>query len=99
MIAAPFTPKAPEDRLDYGVDFSDDLLPGETIASAAWSFSPPGLVLDGTSVSGTVASAWLTAGAPLTSYAGVVIAPTSQGRTLAAEVSLFVGPVGFDWGF
>lgn len=100
MQPGPWPTKAPADRLDYAVDFSADLLPGETLAAVSgWASVPPGLTVDGTTVIGSQGLAWLVGGTPNTGYAVDLVGVTGQGRTIGATVSLFVGPVGLDWGF
>ncbi len=99
MIAGPFPPKAPADRLDFGFDHSAGLLSGETLVGATVAETPAGLTIDAITISGTRAIAWITGGMANTGYALTSTAVTSQGRTIVASETLFVGPVGLDYGF
>ena len=99
MIAAPFPPKAPDDRLDYAFDHSAALLAGETLAGATVAATPAGLVVDAITLSGGLALAWIAGGAADTGYVLASTAVTSQGRTIVASETLYVGPIGLDYGF
>ena len=99
MIAAPFPPKAPADRLDYAFDHSGGLLSGETLVGATVAETPAGLTIDAITISGTRAVAWIAGGTPNTGYVLASAGVTSQGRTIPASGTLFVGPVGLDYGF
>jgi hypothetical protein len=70
---------------DRGIDWSYDLGPlNDTIASAAWSVQPTGLVLTPAApqVDGMVTRVWLSGGTAGTPYTVTCRVTTGQGRTL-----------------
>ena len=87
--------KDPEDVLDYALDFTPSLLPGEAIGAAAVQVAPEGLVVaqptlalgvwrDALTVVGLVVSAGLDA----TAYALAFLVTTTQGRVLHVSATL-----------
>lgn len=81
--------KDPNEVLDYSVNWSDELLAGETISTSAWTV-PQGITKDSDSVSGSSTIIWLSGGTDGQSYELVNRIVTSAARTFDQTVKLTV---------
>lgn len=73
--------KAPDDQLDYDVDFSRWLDDGDTITTADAAVQPTGeLTISSVQVHGAVVKVWLAGGKPSASYTVDVKVATTGGR-------------------
>lgn len=72
--------KRPEDRLDYDVDFTRWLAPGDVIASVVVSISTGGVVIDDHTFTDTSVKVWLNGGIDGETVRVTVEATTAQGR-------------------
>lgn len=79
--------KDPAATLDYGLDWSDWLAAGETIAASEWSV-PAGLTKDSDDHNTTLAAVWLSGGTAGATYRITNRVTTSAGRI--DERSLFI---------
>jgi hypothetical protein len=75
--------------LDYTLDWTDSLEPGEDIASSEWT-AEAGLLVGSKSVSGPYATAWFSGGIAGRSYAVVNTVVTSTGRRDQKGIRFFV---------
>lgn len=82
--------KAPAAVLDYSLDWSAWLQPEETISSADWAV-PDGITETTSTLSGALATVWLSGGSPGTNYVigGTIV--TSQGRTDTRSFRILCG--------
>ncbi len=71
--------KHPDDRLDYDVNFTDDL-PNDTIFDASATVDPAGLIVDTVDILGLVAKVWLSGGIDGQTYRVSVAAAAESGR-------------------
>jgi hypothetical protein len=80
-----------DEVLDYIVDLSDAMDPGDTISAdpgAVVVTVGEGITLGGVSNSNTTVSVWLSGGVEGSVYSIRVVVETSQGRTFAEEFEL-----------
>ena len=78
-------------------DASALLLPGESLAApVSIAATPAGLLIASVAIAGAQVTGWISGGTAGTLYAVTASAATTQGRTLIASASLFVGPSGLD---
>ena len=90
MISINWPGKAPGENLDYSIDWSAALTPGETISTSTWA-PPGGIVLGNTAVSGgTISVVWLSEGEMGARYRIVNTITTTAGRVMEAAAYLFV---------
>jgi len=91
-----FTPKRAAEIEIFGVDFSDELAPGEAIVSAAWSVTPVdgvdpaanAMIQGGEQLIGSISAQRIGGGVPGVRYAPICTAQTSMGQTIVLpEVS------------
>lgn len=73
--------KAPDDVLDYDVDFVDWLPPGDRLDAATASINQASVVVDRVDVSDKVAKIWLSGGVSGESGRVTLLASTAHGRT------------------
>lgn len=83
--------KSPIEKLDYGKDWVDFLLPGETIVSVEASSTPEGLTLQNAGISGTITVVWITGGVMGKSYRITFIIHTSTGAIAADSLWIKIG--------
>lgn len=57
----------PDEKLNYGIDYSDRLPAGDNIATSVWTV-PAALTASNQTISGQIASLWLTAGVAGSDY-------------------------------
>jgi hypothetical protein len=85
-----FTPKRAAEVEIFGVDFADELAPGETITSAAWSMMPVDgvdpdantMIQGSEQMIGSISAQRIGGGVPGVRYAPICTAQTSFGQTL-----------------
>ena len=77
-------------RLDYGLDWSDFLAGGDTIASSNWTSNHPLLVVSGADVAASVTTVFLSGGIPGRWYAVDNTIVTAAGRRETRSCRLFV---------
>ena len=83
--------KRPGDRLDYDVDFSHWLTPGDTITSATAVVSPADeLIVESVQIVDQSVKVWLTGGEDEKAYSILVTVATSGGRIKEIEFKLRV---------
>ena len=71
--------KDPAASLDYGFDWEDYLVSGETISASVWAV-PDGLVKDSTQISDTSTKVWLSGGTAAETYTVANKITTSDSR-------------------
>jgi len=74
--------KAPDEVLDYSIDWSARLVSGDRIIDSNWTISPNTLVVDSNSSSNTVTTVWLSGGTINKSYSVKNIVSTINGRIM-----------------
>jgi hypothetical protein len=82
--------KAPGDVVDYGFDYQDELVAGETITASTWSVAPAGLDLAAEGVDGTIATQWTSGGTAGTIYTLENTMTTSGGRVFVRSLKVRV---------
>lgn len=82
--------KDPDAVLDYTVDWSDWLIPGDWIISVVASVSPAGLVVDYTSWTDDLAIVWLSGGSVGVRYSVTVSVVTAGGREDSRSIAVVV---------
>ena len=75
--------------LDYTLDWSDWLIPGDTISTSTWS-ADAALTLNSAMFEGAKSSVWVQGGQPNTWYALVNTVTSAQGRRDQRTIRLFV---------
>lgn len=78
--------KQPSDVLDYDVDYTDFLSPGDSLASATATVSPAGLVVHTPLVVGNIIKLWVEGGVDGTKYKVTVNTVTALSRTKEDEL-------------
>lgn len=81
----------PGDSLDYGLDWSRILAPGDTITSSSWS-APASITISVAAHTDTTTIVWLTGGSPVDSILDIqnrVV--TAQGRVHVKTIALPIG--------
>jgi hypothetical protein len=82
----------PGDTLDYSIDWSQWLSPGDTILTSTWSV-PSGLIIVSSNISstGSITVAWIkgAGSGSLMQISNTIV--TSQGRTAVKTVTLPIG--------
>ena len=76
----------PSDRLDYEVDYTDWLPPGDSLLSTAVTAAPAGLVVDPPLVVGERVKLWVSSGVAATKYKVTVTTTTTLGRIKQDEL-------------
>lgn len=71
--------KSPLEKLDYGKDWSDFLLPDETLQSVGAFCTPAGLYLQNAGISGKNTVVWVSSGTVGESYRVTFLVTTSTG--------------------
>ena len=71
--------KDPQAILDYNIDWNDWLVGGDTITSSSWTVST-GIVLQSSSVSQGITTAWISGGTAGTTYYATNRVDTAAGR-------------------
>lgn len=85
--------KGPADRLDYSLDLTALLDPGDTVSAFSAAVSPSlpgGLVIDATAVGGAVAIVWLGDGVAGVEYDVQMSISSAAGRYLSCAIALRV---------
>ena len=77
--------KQPAERESYSIEFADDLVGQDTIASAVSEVSPAGLTIISTLVVGTRVKVLLEGGTALSRYKVTVTVTTDDGRIMQDE--------------
>lgn len=85
-----FPNQDPDDRLDYGIDWSGLLRPDEAITDVTWSVAPEGLTVEEGELVGAVAVVWLSGGTVRTDYRVKCQVETDGGRRITRSVRLLV---------
>ena len=81
--------KDPDSVLDYGFDWSDWLVTGETISTSGWEV-PTGITNDSDTNTTTTTTIWLSGGTASTNYRLVNEITTSAGRTEQRSIDISV---------
>lgn len=90
MTSINWPSKAPDENLDYSIDWSDALMIGETIANSDWE-APDGITTGVSGVAGgTISVVWLSSGQANSRYRIVNTITTTGGRVMEAAAYLFV---------
>lgn len=85
-----WSPKDPDDVLDYSIDWSDVLAAdGDTIAGVAWTF-PAGISKQSESVEGSATFVWISGGQDGSRYAIGCRVTTAGGRIYDRTIALSV---------
>ncbi len=79
----------PNDVMDYDVDFSDWLPPGDVVMTAAVTSSPAGLTV-GYAISNPRVKVWVRGGTTGTTYKVTILANTNDGRSKEVELKIKV---------
>lgn len=82
-------PKDPDEALDYGLDWTDNMVAGDTITNVQW-FIPAGLTQGSSAFTNNITSIFLSGGTENQVYAIRCRITTSQGRVLERTVRLRV---------
>jgi hypothetical protein len=82
--------KAPGEVLDYAIDWTDKLVPGDTIKTSTWVV-PHGLTKVKDSVSGDVCTIWLSGGKMNNRFTIINRVETVVGRQPEQYVRLIIG--------
>lgn len=72
---------------DYGIDWSKELVTGETVLTSSWT-APDGLTVIATASAAVSTTVWLTGGTPGTWYDVVNTITTSAGRTYVGTIAI-----------
>ena len=81
--------KDKDDVLDFSIDWTSALDSGDAISSVTW-IVPAGLTKDSQSVSGAVATIWLSGGTVDADYTVTCRVVTTGGRTMDRSARLYV---------
>jgi hypothetical protein len=81
--------KDPDDILDYSIDWTRLLDPGDTIASVTW-IVPSGLTGGAELITGAITTVWLSGGTTGRTYDVTARVTTSGGRQIDRSGRLFV---------
>ena len=92
--------KPPAGRLPYGIDWKDNLAPGETITKSVWNITPPpGFTVLGTYIVGAQCVIWVEGGSAgcvytLTNTIETTLCDPSTGKPRVDErsIRIFVRP-------
>lgn len=87
MTTLKWDPKDPDEVIDYGIDFSDRLADGETIASVSWTV-PDGLTGTSEQTVGNVVLKRLSAGTEGQTYSVTAEITTSSGQVMDQTAQL-----------
>lgn len=83
--------KQPAEKESYSIEFADDLVDSDAIASAVSAVSPEGLTVLSTLVIGTRVKVLVSGGGPVgTKHKITVTADTDDGRTLQDEFFVII---------
>ena len=83
--------KQPVEKESYSIEFADDLVGNDEIASAVSEVTPAGLVIDSTLCIGTRVKVFVSAGGPVgTKHKITVTATTADGRVLQDEFLIII---------
>jgi hypothetical protein len=80
-------PKLATEKLDYAVDMSARLAPGENISEVIWS-APVALKVEQQTISGPLLTALISGGSPGHHHPVTITARTTAGRILAERILL-----------
>lgn len=72
----------PDELLDYGIDWTPRLEPGDRIAASTWTAHDPGPILSAPAATDTATLVWITGGTPGESYRIFNRVTTAAGRVM-----------------
>ena len=87
MAFPKWSPKDPDEILDYNIDWSPRLTTPDTIASSEW-FVPDGLVNENDGMEAATTTIWLSSGTLNDKYEILNRITTLEGRTMDQTVTL-----------
>jgi hypothetical protein len=96
FIQAPEALRWPDKRqgdvLDYSVDLTNRLDPGDTVASFIAAVLPSEVTISETDTTGAIATVWLSLGSENLDHTVTLTANTTHGRRFVLPIALYVLP-------
>jgi len=85
--------KQPVEVIDYDIDYSEWLTPGDNVESAAVTVEPAGLTIESTFINDPRVKIWVSGGSNGTQYKLTITTTTADGRVKQDEFKIRVKDV------